>query len=83
MDEIAIIEAAMRFSEIAKRVKETGQPVRVTSLGEEIVDITPIQPHPVSRNSKDHAFLMLSQLRLDLPKQSMEDIISDIAEGRR
>jgi prevent-host-death family protein len=51
MDEIAIVDARARFSDIARRVKETGRAVRVTNPGEELVDITPIAPHPVKSRS--------------------------------
>jgi antitoxin (DNA-binding transcriptional repressor) of toxin-antitoxin stability system len=82
MDEIAIYDAAMRFSEIAKRVKETGQAVRITNLGEEIVDITPISPRSSNVRSKEQAFEALSLMRRHLPKTSHEQIKADIAEGR-
>jgi len=72
MDEIAIFDAAARFSDIARRVKETGRAVRVTNLGEELVDITPIPPHPVKSRSKREAFEALSRLRRELPKSSQE-----------
>ena len=83
MEEIGIFEAKTRFSEIAKRVKESGQPIRVTNRGEEMVDITPISPRRAGRRSKAQAFLALSRLRSELPKTSFAQIKADIAEGRR
>jgi antitoxin (DNA-binding transcriptional repressor) of toxin-antitoxin stability system len=44
MEEIGIFEAKTRFSEIAKNVNESGQPIRMTNRGEDMVDIT----HPLA-----------------------------------
>jgi len=83
MKEIGIFEAKTRFSEIAKRVKQTGQPVRITNRGEQMVDIIPIRSEPVGRRTKAQAFAELSRLRHELPKTSLKQIKADIAEGRR
>jgi prevent-host-death family protein len=83
MKHIGIFEAKTRFSEIAKRVKETGQPIRVTSHGEEMVDIMPIAPRIAGRRTKAQAIAELEELRKTLPKTSMKEIQADIAFGRR
>jgi prevent-host-death family protein len=83
MEEIGIFEAKTRFSEIAKRVKETGQPVRVTNRGEQMVDIIPILPRTSGRRTREQAFAELSRLRRELPKSSLAEIRADIQEGRR
>lgn len=83
MKQIGMIEANTRFSEIAKHVKETGQPVRITHSGEEMVDIVPVAPRTGGQRTKAQAFAELSELRKTLPKSSIEQIRADIAEGRR
>lgn len=75
--------AKTRFSEIAKKVKETGQPVRVTNRGEEMVDIIPIPPRGHGRRTRKQAMAELSRLRRDLPKSSFAQIKADVEEGRR
>ncbi len=82
MEEIGIFEAKTHFSEIAKRVKDSGQSVRITSRGEEMVDIVPIVSHPKGRRTRDQAILELTRLRDELPKSSFEQIMADIAVGR-
>jgi prevent-host-death family protein len=83
MKEIGIFDAKTRFSEIAKRVKDTGQPVRVTNRGEEMVDITPIPARAIGRRTREQAFAELSRLRRELPKSSLAQNRADIEEGRR
>ena len=83
MEEIGMFDAKTRFSEIAKRVKETGQPIRITNRGEEMVDIVPVESRAENRRSKSQALATLSKLRRTLPKSSIKQINADIAEGRR
>jgi prevent-host-death family protein len=83
MKEIGIFEAKTRFSEVAKQVQATGQPVRVTNRGKEMVDITPIAARATRRRTREQAFLELSRLRQKLPKSSLSQIKADIAKGRR
>ena len=83
MKEIGIFDAKTRFSEIAKRVKDTGQPVHVTNRGEEMVDITPIPARSIGRRTREQAFAELTRLRRELPKSSLAQIKADIEEGRR
>jgi prevent-host-death family protein len=83
MEEVGMFAAKTRFSEIAKKVKETGRPVRVTNRGEEMVDITPIPPRTNGRRTRKQALAELSRLRRDLPKTSLAQIKADIEEGRR
>lgn len=78
-----MFDAKTRFSEIARRVKETGQPVRITNRGEEMVDIVPIGSRSENRRSKGEALVELSRLRKTFPKSSIKQINADIAEGRR
>lgn len=83
MDEIGIFEAKTRFSEIAKRVKETGRPVRVTNRGQEMVDIIPVASQSVGKRTKSQALAELAELRRSLPKMTSQKIKADIAHGRR
>jgi len=83
MKEIGMFDAKTRFSEIARLVKETGQPVRITNRGEQMVDIVPIGSNSGNRRSRENAFAELSRLRRTLPKSSIKQIQADIAEGRR
>jgi len=83
MKQIGIVQAKSRFSEIARHVKETGEPVRVINRGKEIVDITPIPGPSHARRTPKQAFAELSRLRRKLPKASYDNIKADIEEGRR
>lgn len=84
MKKVGMFDAKTRFSEIAKLVKKTGQPVRITNRGEEMVDITPIPAQSAEgRRSRKRAFAELSRLRRELPKTSFAKIKADIEEGRR
>ena len=83
MEQIGMFDAKTRFSEIAKRVKRTGRPVRVTNRGEEMVDITPIPARSIGRRTRKQAIEELSRLRRELPKTSLAQIKADIKEGRR
>ena len=83
MKTIGMFDAKTRFSEIVKRVKQTGQPVRITNRGEELVDITPIPARAVGRRTPKQAFTELSKLRHELPKTSSAEIRAQIEEGRR
>jgi prevent-host-death family protein len=82
MKEIGIFQAKTKFSEIAKRVKSTGRPVRVTNRGEPVVEIVPVTNGKSGRRSKREAIQELMRLRDTLPKVSVEEIKRDIAEGR-
>jgi prevent-host-death family protein len=68
MDEVGIFEAKTRFSEIPKQVKESGRAVRVTSRGEEMVDITPVAHRLMGRRTGEEAFEELCRLRRKLFK---------------
>jgi prevent-host-death family protein len=83
MKEIGMFEAKTRFSEIARLVQQTGQPVRVTNRGQEMVDITPVSKPVKQRRSKAQAVALLSALGKTLPKTSAKQIKADIQQGRR
>lgn len=83
MKEVGIIDAGNRFSEIARQVKETGNPVRVMNLGEEIVDIMPVAKVSSRQRSRENAFAELARLRRTLTPTTIEQIRADIIEGRR
>ncbi len=83
MKVIGVFDAKTRFSEIAQQVKESGQAVRITKRGEEMVDITPIPSRPAGRRSREQAFAALAELRHTLPKTTLKQIKADIALGRR
>ena len=70
MEEIGMFDAKTRFSEIARRVKETGQAVRITNRGEEMVDIAPIAFPSIRRRSRKQAFEALARCDKSCRKQA-------------
>jgi prevent-host-death family protein len=89
MQEFGMFDAKTHFSEIVKRVVETGQPVRITNRGQPVVDITPAnqspapQPTPTPRRTNAEIFAELRTLTRSWPKATLEEIQADIAEGRK
>lgn len=87
MQEFGMFDAKTHFSEIVKRVVETGQPVRITNRGQPVVDITPANqspaPQPAPRRTNAEWLDEIAKLRKTITPATLEEIQADIAEGRR
>ncbi len=87
MQEFGMFDAKTHFSEIVKRVVETGQPVRITNRGQPVVDITPANqspaPQPTPRRTNAEWLDEIAKLRKTITPATLEEIQADIAEGRR
>jgi len=85
VEAIGMFDAKTRFSEIVRRVKATGQPVLITSRGEEMVRIVPVDGPGDSkrRMTRDEAIAAMLELRKTLPVTTHEENRADIQEGRR
>ncbi|HEX8342045.1 MAG TPA: type II toxin-antitoxin system prevent-host-death family antitoxin [Tepidisphaeraceae bacterium] len=86
MAQIGLYEAKMRLSELAKRVSETGEPITLTKRGKPFVDLVPhINPDEVERRGRMTKWLAeLSEFHKahPSPKEGIDQLLADIAEGR-
>ncbi len=84
IESIGMFDAKTRFSEIVRRVKETGQAVLITSRGEGMVRIVPVEHGEAERRERhEQAVAAIEELRKTLPRLTLEEIRSAIDEGRR
>ena len=77
-----MFEAKTHLSEIAERVRRTGQSVTLTKRGEPYVDVVPHQGSR-PRRSKAEIAAALAELQRGLPKITAADNRAAITEGRR
>lgn len=78
-----MFDAKTRFSEIVRRVKETGQPVTITSHGQAMARIVPVESESLAkRMSHDEAVAAIEEMWKSLPPITHEEIRSAIDEGR-
>lgn len=82
MQQFALIDAKIKLSEIARLVKQTGEPVTFTKGGQPYVDLVPHQQDR-PRRPKAEVFAELDLLRKSLPRMTQSEIGEAIAEGRR
>ena len=79
-----MFDAKTRFSEIVRRVKETGQPVTVTSHGQAMVRIVPAESsESEKRLAHNEAVAAIREMWKTLPPTTREENKRDIEEGRR
>jgi prevent-host-death family protein len=84
VETIGMFDAKTRFSEIVRRVKETGQAVTISNRGEAIVRIVPVEPvSPVKKMTHEEAVAAIEEMWKTLPPITHEEIRSAIEEGRR
>jgi prevent-host-death family protein len=82
MKEIGLFEAKTNLSKIAAQVRRTGRGVTLTKRGEPVVDVVPHQNPSPRRRPQAQVLADLDKLRRELPMSSMEQLKSDIGEGR-
>lgn len=78
-----MFEAKTRFSEIARWVMATGKSVRVTMRGKRGVRIVPDTPDEDQKARRLHALRAIREVREQILPASREEILKDLAEGRR
>jgi prevent-host-death family protein len=83
MATVGIFDAKTRLSEIAERVKRTGEPVTVTKRGVPLVEIVPCRPPARMKRSREEIFAEIDAIRRQLPPITRAEIREAIDEGRR
>ena len=85
MERIGMFDAKTRFSEIVRRVQRSGKPILITSRGQVVAQIAPVEDNLQEQRRRRHAEAVetIRKLRVSLPPTTMEEIRSAIAEGRK
>lgn len=85
VDEIGMFQAKTQFSELARRVHDTGQGVVVTNRGRAFVRIVPVQDDADERRARHLAAIAEVEAGwADLPDSiTSEDVRAAIEQGRR
>src|SRR5580698_7573641 len=81
MWKIGLHQAKTNLCAIARRVKQSGQPITLTRYGKPIVDLVP-HLDSLSRRSQRHVLSDLDKLRCQLRRSTFRRIKADISHGR-
>lgn len=82
MKEIGVFDAKTKFSQLIEHVQNSGRKIRITKRGKVVAELSGVQAERERKRSHREIFEELEQLRKKLPKSTLEEIKSDIAEGR-
>lgn len=83
MERIGMFDAKTRFSEIVRRVRRSGKAILITSRGEVVAKIAPVEAHEDREQRRQEAIEQIEALRKTLPPITLDEIRSSIEEGRR
>lgn len=83
MATVGLFDAKTHLSEIAERVKQTGEPVTVTKRGVPLVEIIPCRPPASAKRSREEIFAEIDAIRRKLAPITGAEIREAINEGRR
>jgi prevent-host-death family protein len=84
MEKVGLYEAKANLSRLAQQVKETGQPITITRRGEPFVDLVPHHKPAEPLSNEDWVEQVRAMHRKHpMPQLGIDQILADIAEGRR
>ena len=82
MEEIGMVDAKIRFTELIDHVNNTGLPITVTNLGKPVAEIAPRRKASAGQMTREEAFAKVAQLWKTVEPMSKDEIKQAISEGR-
>jgi len=82
MEEVGILDAKNRFSELIERVNQTGQAITITNRGEPVAEIAPTRKNRTCSMTRDEAFAQVARLWKTVEPMAKEEIKRTLEEGR-